>query len=45
MLVFSLFDAAQLPSSLLIGGIAIVGLLKFLVAFPSERSSGDKLVM
>jgi hypothetical protein len=35
-LVFSLFVRAQLLSCFLIGGIAIVGLLNFFVAFHSE---------
>jgi hypothetical protein len=44
-LVFPLFVRVQLLSCFVIGGIAIVGLLNFLVAFHSEWSFGDKLVM
>jgi hypothetical protein len=44
-LVFSLFVRAQLLSCFVIGGIAIVGLLNFFVAFHNEWSSGAKLVI
>jgi hypothetical protein len=44
-LIFYLFVRAQLLSSFLAGGIAIVGILNFFVAFDSEWSSGDMLAI
>lgn len=43
--VLSLFVRAQLPSRCLIGGMATVGLLSFLVAFHREWSVGERFVM